>query len=227
MSAVVVTGQQIGLLGGPLYTTYKVLGAARHAKEIGGRAVYWLETNDANFNEINHVDYIDADGRLKKLTWDILSGGLSCGLIPVDDPLVALLNTFFDTIRQMPHTGDLRALALNCYRPGRTLGEASRLLAAELFGRLGVALFDPSAKEFREFSRPMLMREAERTPPGAQCNLFCMMGDKRKAVFRDDKGFRLRDGHIETYETEKKGLNFYYDKRKVSCDRVTCFPTSM
>ncbi|MCP5106082.1 MAG: bacillithiol biosynthesis BshC, partial [bacterium] len=64
-TATVVTGQQIGLLGGPLYTVYKVLGAAHLAGKLNGNAVYWLETNDADFNEINHIDYLDAQGQLK------------------------------------------------------------------------------------------------------------------------------------------------------------------
>jgi len=190
----VVTGQQIGLLGGPMYTTCKVLGAARYAREIGGRAVYWLASNDADFAEINHIDYLDAHGKLRHLEWDINSGGYSCGLIPVDDALTALLNTFFDAIRQTEFTDGLRSLALGCYRPGRTLGEASRELAQRLYGRFGVEVFDPTDAEFRRFTQPYLRREAERTPVGEQCNLFCMNGRRREAVFRDAAGFHLRDG---------------------------------
>ena len=65
MAKPVITGQQIGLLGGPLYTTYKVLGALVYSREIGGNAIYWLETNDADFQEINHLDYLDAQGDLR------------------------------------------------------------------------------------------------------------------------------------------------------------------
>ena len=96
----VVTGQQIGLLGGPLYTTYKVLGAIHHADKINGDAVYWLETNDADFNEINHIDYLDAQGQLRTLTWDIDGQGYSCGFIEVDHSLVEILETFFSTRRK-------------------------------------------------------------------------------------------------------------------------------
>ena len=53
MKKTVVTGQQIGILGGPLYTTLKVLGAVRLAQEFKGRAVYWLETNDADFDDLS------------------------------------------------------------------------------------------------------------------------------------------------------------------------------
>jgi uncharacterized protein YllA (UPF0747 family) len=192
----IVTGQQIGLLGGPLYTTYKVLGAVHLAGQINGNAVYWLETDDADFNEINHIDYPDAEGHLRTLTWDINSRGYSCGFIEVDESLVDLLETFFSTVRQTEFTPQLRDMALDCYFPGQTLGEASQQLAVELFGHFDLRIFTPFEKEFREFSRAILMKEAERTPEGEQCNLFCMQGKQRKAVFKKDGGFQLRDGSV-------------------------------
>ena len=78
MNKPILTGQQIGLLGGPLYTTYKVLGAIHYSKSIGGTPVYWLETNDADFDEIKSFHFIDKENGLKTLTWDINSKGYSC-----------------------------------------------------------------------------------------------------------------------------------------------------
>ncbi len=194
MNGTVVTGQQIGLLGGPLYTTYKVLGAVHLARQINGNAVYWLETNDADFNEINHIDYLDADGQLQTLTWDIHTRGYSCGYVEVDASLVSILETFFSTLRQTEFTPTLREMALGCYTKGRTLGEASQQLASELFGRYNIRIFSPFETEFREFSKKILIKEAERTPEGEQCNLFCMIGKQRKALFKKDGQYQLRDG---------------------------------
>lgn len=194
MQPVIVTGQQIGLLGGPLYTTCKALGAIHLARQLGGKAVYWLETNDADFNEINHLEYLDGGGQLRALTWELDSQGFSCGLIEIDASLVDLLTRFFETLRQTEFTPALREMALRCYAPGRTLGDASILLAHELFGRLGVELFDPSQPAFKAFIKPMLLREADKTPVGEQGNFFCMIGKRRMAVFRDERGFALRDG---------------------------------
>ncbi len=199
----IVTGQQVGLLSGPLYTAYKVLGAMKYAHEIKGQAIYWLETNDADFNEINHVDYINANGELQTLTWEKDSKGYSCGSIEIDTSVMDLLNTFFDSLRQTEFTTELKVLAFGCYVPERTLGEASMLLASQLFGRLGIELFDPSQKEFKTFIKPYLLNEAERTKPGAQCNLFCMVGKRRMAVFKDQKGYHLRYGkrvNLEKYD---------------------------
>ncbi|MCK4765302.1 MAG: bacillithiol biosynthesis BshC [Candidatus Aminicenantes bacterium] len=201
MKKIIITGQQIGLLGGPLYTVYKVLGAVRFAADIDGEAVYWLETNDADFSEINHIDYLDAEGKLKTLTWDIDSRGYSCGLIEVDDALVALLDTFFSTLRQTAFTPVLKEMALACYVPGRTLGEASVSLAEALYGFLDLSFFTPAEKGFREFSHIILLREAGRTEPGRQCNLFCLSGKRREALFKTASGeYSFRDGTIVELE---------------------------
>lgn len=195
-SKTVVTGQQIGLLGGPLYTTYKVLGAIYHADKINGEAIYWLESNDADFNEINHIDYLDAQGQLRTLTWDIHSQGYSCGFIEIDASLVEILGTFFSTIRQTDFTPCLKEMALDCYTPGRTLGEASQMLAAELFGQYDIKIFTPFEKDFGTFSQKILLKEAERTPEGEQCNCFCMVGKQRKTIFRKGGKYQLRDGTL-------------------------------
>jgi uncharacterized protein YllA (UPF0747 family) len=196
LNPTIVTGQQIGLLGGPLFTTYKVLGAIYHARQVRGQAIYWLETNDADFSEINHINYIDDQNTLRTLTWNIDSQGYSCGQIEIDQQLVDLLREFFETIRQTDFTPALRDMALSCYTAGRTLGEASFALAQALFGTFELEFFDPSTQAFKDFMRPFLLHEAERTKPGSQCNVFCMMGKRRTAVFKndDDSGYRLRDG---------------------------------
>lgn len=123
-----VTGQQLGLLGGPLYTTYKVLGAHYHAEQCSGRAVYWLETNDADFNEINHIDFIDSKGELKSLKWDIDSKGYSCGSIPVDDKLIRILKEFFDLIVETEYTDKLKRVVFDSYVPGGCLARPQSAL---------------------------------------------------------------------------------------------------
>jgi len=199
----ILTGQQIGILGGPLYTTYKVLGAINLAKEIDGNAVYWLETNDADFNEINHIDYIDKYGELKTLKWDIDTEGYSCGYIRIDEKLIEILNTFFSTIHQTEYTEDLKNEALEAYKLGRSLGDASKSLGEKLFSRYGLKLFDPSEKEFREFSKNILLKEAERGENNKQCNLFCLDKKKRLAIFKKNNNYYLRKGEkidITKYE---------------------------
>ncbi len=191
---VFVTGQQIGLLGGPLYTAYKVLGTVVLAEQAKGEAVFWLETNDADFAEINHFSYLDSENKLKTLRWDVKTGGLSCGRVPVDNSLIDILNVFFDDLTPTEWTDSLRELALSCYRPGEELGKAAFRLASALFNSVGIRIFDPSDNEFLREVRPILEREIIETPPGEQCNAFLRIKGKRLALFRTESGVRFRDG---------------------------------
>jgi uncharacterized protein YllA (UPF0747 family) len=56
----VVTGQQVGLFGGPLFTPFKAATAIARARQAtaAGRphaAIFWLASEDHDFAEINHV----------------------------------------------------------------------------------------------------------------------------------------------------------------------------
>ena len=59
-SRAIVTGQQVGLVGGPAYAIYKALTAIRYAQEFTRAGVecvpvFWMATEDHDFAEINHV----------------------------------------------------------------------------------------------------------------------------------------------------------------------------
>jgi hypothetical protein len=68
----VVTGQQVGLFGGPLFTPFKAATALARARQAtaAGRphaAIFWLATEDHDFAEINHV-VTDLGGRSRGCT---------------------------------------------------------------------------------------------------------------------------------------------------------------
>src|SRR5690349_5156958 len=59
-ASVVVTGQQVGLFGGPLFSIFKALTAVKLANEataagVDAVPVFWLATSDHDLAEINHV----------------------------------------------------------------------------------------------------------------------------------------------------------------------------
>ena len=59
-AGVVVTGQQVGLFGGPLFTPFKAATALARARKPPQPAspmprIFWLATEDHDFAEINHV----------------------------------------------------------------------------------------------------------------------------------------------------------------------------
>src|SRR5579864_4589142 len=71
-AAAVVTGQQVGLFGGPMFAIYKALTAVKLAEEataagVEAVPVFWLATYDHDLAEVNHVSLPAADGTLQVL----------------------------------------------------------------------------------------------------------------------------------------------------------------
>jgi uncharacterized protein YllA (UPF0747 family) len=71
----VITGQQVGFLMGPAYTTYKILTAIQLSKKLSTELnarfipVFWGASEDHDFHEINHVHYLKKDGEIGKLSF--------------------------------------------------------------------------------------------------------------------------------------------------------------
>src|SRR6266700_4851119 len=67
-----VTGQQVGLFGGPTFSIYKALSAVRMAREaerlgIPCVPVFWLATEDHDLEEVNQAHLPNVDGSLDAL----------------------------------------------------------------------------------------------------------------------------------------------------------------
>src|SRR5512146_2223679 len=68
----VVTGQQVGLFGGPLYSLLKAASALNAAEELNrvgvpAVAVFWLATEDHDLAEIDHALFPAEPGQLREL----------------------------------------------------------------------------------------------------------------------------------------------------------------
>jgi bacillithiol biosynthesis cysteine-adding enzyme BshC len=140
-----VTGQQVGLLGGPLYTLFKVLSSVRLAEEATARGiptvpVFWLATADHDLAEVNHTFLAGSGGEPERLSTPTEAtpgapvGGIRFGqeIIPVTERAAALLG-------ENEAAEWLRA----SYRPGETFGGAFARFYARVFASLGVLILDP------------------------------------------------------------------------------------
>src|SRR5258708_29406274 len=138
-----VSGQQVGLFGGPSYTIYKAVTAIRLARELSERGipsvpVFWLATEDHDFPEVAHAwvfDYARQPVRLEvKAPVEFAGrprpvGGIPVAQFPVDQLRRALVG--------FPHGEEVAAAVAEAYRPGTTMCQGVRALLKTLLGRLG------------------------------------------------------------------------------------------
>ena len=204
-SKVIITGQQIGLLGGPLLTTYKLLSAlalsslsssasTTYAAYAPPRVIYWLEDNDSDFQEINKISYLNKTNQLKTLTWQKKTDGIPIGKVAVDETLIELLQYFFSDLPQTSNTAPLKKLALGIYLKGTLLKDASLMLAQKLFEPYPITYFLPSNKAFLDFIKPYLLKESLKTQEGDQGFFFALLNGRRQAVFKRKELFYTRAG---------------------------------
>src|SRR5437660_6854307 len=67
-----VTGQQVGLFGGPLFSIFKALTAVKLADEATAAGVdcvpvFWLATEDHDLAEVNNAGLLNGEGSLERL----------------------------------------------------------------------------------------------------------------------------------------------------------------
>lgn len=163
-AAAVVTGQQVGLFGGPTFALYKALTAVKLADEastagVEAVPVFWLATYDHDLAEVNHVSLPAADGSLQVLatsSHDVPGAPVSAvrfgeDLAPIVEQAVQLLGE-----------SEAAEFLKQCYRPGETLGSAFARLYSRIFADWGVIVLDASDPELARVSVPIYRAAVER-----------------------------------------------------------------
>ncbi|MGA8067880.1 MAG: bacillithiol biosynthesis cysteine-adding enzyme BshC [Terriglobales bacterium] len=159
-----VTGQQVGLFGGPLFSVFKALTAVKLAEQatavgVDCVPVFWLATEDHDLAEVNHVGLLAEKGPPERLT--VGSHGIA------DAPVGAVrfgreMELVADAAAAMLGDSEVTNWLREAYRPGETLGSAFALLFARLFAEWGVILLDPADKDFHDLARPLFRAAIER-----------------------------------------------------------------
>ena len=160
----VVTGQQVGLFGGPMFAIYKAMTAVKLAEEATAAGVetvpvFWLATSDHDLAEVNHVSIPGPDGVLRTLATS--SHGVAEA--PVSD--VRLGEEILPVVEEAASLlGDSEASRLlrESYRPGETLGTAFARFYTGLFAPWGVILLDASDAELHGVAAPVYRMAIER-----------------------------------------------------------------
>lgn len=166
----VISGQQPALLGGPLYTLYKLLSTCALADALEPRLacpvlpVFWLVSDDSDFGEVSATWLPDADGRAVQIRDEDLPGkGALIGRLSVErqrravDASRAVLDLY-------PRGAETRALLEEAVAVGGDWGEAVAALLFRLVPDRGFAVIDGALPALLETARPFLLEARARWP---------------------------------------------------------------
>ena len=159
----VVTGQQVGLFGGPLLTLLKAATAVARAQEATRRSgvehvpVFWLATEDHDLAEVDQVT-LPGKTELAQLRLGLRGAGGEVGQVLLGPGVEALL----DRAEELLGYGPVCDLLRECYTPEATLGSAFAKLMAKLFAEQGLIVMDAAGREFHALGQSALRAAIER-----------------------------------------------------------------
>jgi bacillithiol synthase len=203
-AGVVVTGQQVGLLGGPLFTPFKAATALARAREASaaGRAhaaIFWLAGEDHDFDEIDHVVF--PSGReLRRLVYARTAEGAAgrpVGGIVLDESIQPLVDQAWDLIGPSDATDALAA----AYKPGRTFAQAFADFYSSVFAAQGLLILDAGSRDFHRLGAPVLRAAIERAD------------ELHSALLERNRALEAAGYHAQVAVTPESSLLFLIDDK--------------
>jgi uncharacterized protein YllA (UPF0747 family) len=178
----VITGQQAGLFGGPLYTLHKAITAIKLARTVtaerGVRAVpvFWIDSEDHDWEEVRGCTVLDDEQQAHTVQLGALEGPATArsrgswsraGSAAVDALRAVLPATEF--------TADVLAMLADAYAPGRTMSAAFGRVLEHMLGRYGSSSTTPP---IRPPSRSPRRLRARLETPGRTSQLAAEAGSR-------------------------------------------------
>ncbi|HRE41544.1 MAG TPA: bacillithiol biosynthesis cysteine-adding enzyme BshC [Ignavibacteria bacterium] len=172
----VVTGQQVGILSGPLYTVYKAINTIQLAEKLNYEfseykfvPVFWLEADDHDFLEINNINLINKENNLVNVKYFENGTEQEKYLKPVANILIdEFFNSFKNEVSNLLSKTDFSEELENridrSYRIGTQLNTAFARFLNSLFDDFGLILFDPTDPEAKSIASPLFKNELNSFP---------------------------------------------------------------
>ncbi len=176
----VVTGQQVGLFTGPMYTIYKSITAIKLAEKLGRDypdhkfvPVFWLAGEDHDFEEVSSVSLFHATGELVHVDYkhELKHDGSNYGAvgeIVFDESIDEVFKIVDQALQPTEFKGQVLELFKTAYQKGMTFNKAFVHLMNVLLEDSGLIFLDSNDKEVKELLRPVFRRELAETPKSCQ-----------------------------------------------------------
>ncbi|MCB2198316.1 bacillithiol biosynthesis cysteine-adding enzyme BshC [bacterium] len=207
----VITGQQVGLAGGPLLTLYKALTtievARRMEEKTGIRTVplFWMATSDHNLPEAAQIHWINKDNSLASYRAPGQDNRVPVGQLKLGQMATDMVQAMERDLPDTDFRDDILPHLRECYTPEATFAEAFRQLGYRLLGSRGLVMFDPESPAVKTATSPFwvravddvdhrlsLMADRSRQLRDAGYNVQAPVESGRPAIFYHEDGLRRK-----------------------------------
>ena len=158
-----VTGQQVALFTGPLFTLLKAATVIHRAKLSNSVPIFWLASEDHDLAEADHVTLPTRHAlQTLKLNHQAaqaaqLVGNLPVGNLPLGHGITVVLDRAAELIGGTPEFDLLTA----CYTPDATFASAFARFLSAVFADHGLVVIDASTRAFHALGAPVLRHAIE------------------------------------------------------------------
>ncbi|MFL2629681.1 MAG: bacillithiol biosynthesis cysteine-adding enzyme BshC [Flavobacteriaceae bacterium] len=158
-SVTVTTGHQLNLMTGPLYFIIKIISTINIVeklnslnKEINFIPVYWMASEDHDFDEISSFNY-----KSDKINWQTNQTG-PVGKMNLDE-LKPVLDFFEKKLNDSKNSQEIKELIKLSYRSSKNLAEATLKIVNSLFGKYGLIIIDADSKSLKNIFKAYMKSE--------------------------------------------------------------------
>jgi len=166
----VVTGQQAGAFGGPLFTLLKAVTALQLAgrtardHDVPAIAIFWVDAEDHDWDEVQSCTVLDAEFQPRTVTLPPPEGAgdLSVAALTLDQRVEQAISELEAALPKTEFTTGVIDSLTHAWRPGSGMGRAFATWLEHLLGPYGLIVFessDPAAKPLvgEVFTRELAM----------------------------------------------------------------------
>ena len=157
----ITTGHQLNLFTGPLYFLYKIISVINSCKSLKHAypeydfvPVYWMATEDHDFDEINHF-YLNG----KIIRWEGQEDQHGAVGEFKTDGLEEVLSVLKAELGPSEASKELCDLFEQAYINHTNLSQATFYLANELFKKEGLVIIDPNKQALKRLFIPQIKKE--------------------------------------------------------------------
>jgi bacillithiol biosynthesis cysteine-adding enzyme BshC len=178
----IVTGQQAGLFGGPLYTLLKALSAIKLAEQVSREyqvrvvPIFWIEAEDHDWNEVRSCTVFDESLTPHALTLpaELMLEPGPVASVRLDESIAAAASQLEQVLPATEFRGPLLADLRATYAPGSGMADAFARWMDRVLGGYGLVVYDASDPDAKPLAHDVFTKELSN--PGETVRLAGLVG---------------------------------------------------
>lgn len=180
---VIITGQQAGLFGGPLFTLLKAITTMKLAEQVSRDhrvavvPVFWIDAEDHDWPEVSGCtvldsDFVPATVRLADLPG---AGSRPIARLTLNDAIAPALEQLNAALPDTEFKADLMSALRAAYAPGRSMSEAFGVWLEHVLGPHGLVVYDSADPAAKAVARDVFGKEVSQ--PGQTARIAATAGE--------------------------------------------------